>query len=208
MKQAYKRAQHGVFVMAIVGAFLAGALLNPFTQADADTPAQGGAGNIVLEVSSIGTSSNPILVYESPDATSTVIVRLLWGDRVLWTGEETTDSNNNRWVKIYLPEGVAGWSPWNAFAQPSPFLNWVAVYTTPGMDIGKTIRITNDGNAANFRQNPGIQATRIRKLTAGETLTVIGGPYQTQYYIWWKLADSTGTEGWLVDVQNWFEVQP
>jgi SH3-like domain-containing protein len=69
------------------------------------------------------------------------------------------------------------------------------------------VTVTAEGAGANLRSAPSVRAERLRALQAGEVLTVIGGPYQNEYFIWWRYRDASGAEGWVVDIQRWFTVQ-
>lgn len=164
--------------------------------------------NQVFEMSSAVTVDNPVYIYEQPDLTATQVDRLLWGDRVLWRGTEQQDGAGNRWIYVSLSEGVSGWMIGNPadvtsgrIAISSP------TYTTPGIALGAEVVVTADGDGANFREGPSVGAERIRPLIAGEELTVIGGPYQNELFVWWRFSDADGGEGWVVDIDGWMAAQ-
>ncbi len=48
----------------------------------------------------------------------------------------------------------------------------------------------------NFRQDASTGAKIIRTLGEGEVLQVTDGPVSANDFIWWKLKDPNGTEGW------------
>jgi SH3-like domain-containing protein len=197
--------------LLLVIAFAAGMVFNYFQHAQADAPQQDdatgmGYNNTVYEVSSAGTPDNPVIVHQEMSPNSPPVRNLLWGDRVLFRNNERFDQDGDRWVEVYTAEGDRGWMIANLLApNPVVFIS-ESDYTTPGIERNVTVTVTQDGDAANFRQEPSVQADRIRKLQAGESLTVIGGPYQAEYFIWWQLRDSTGVEGWLVDIEGWLSV--
>lgn len=198
-----------VFALFIMGAFVAGMFVNPFRPVEADTAPREGFTNQVLEVSAAATRANPVTVYEDPDANSPVLDTLLWGDRVLWRGAEQTDAAGNRWIEVAIAEGFQGWMIANlSDLQEGRLLISVAVYTTAGTRVGSSVTITEAGNLANLRELPSVTSTRLRKVQTAETFTVVAGPYQNEYYIWWKLRDAAGVEGWMVDIEGWFTVNP
>lgn len=204
-KPAVKRA---VFAGLIVIAFLAGTMVNNWRAVQAE-PNRDGFSNQIIEISSGVTRDNPVVVYTLPDVTSQKIDTLLWGDRVLYRGVEQTDPAGVRWRQVDLAEGVTGWI--TASLEDLNAKRLVisdAVFTTPSIGVGVSFTVAADGAGANLRENPSVAANRVRKLTAGETLTVIAGPYQAEYFIWWQVQDASGAIGWVVDIQAWFTIVP
>ncbi|MCQ3929035.1 MAG: hypothetical protein DPW16_01130 [Chloroflexi bacterium] len=196
--------KRAVFALVIVAAFLAGTVANQFQAAQAE-PNRDGFSNQIIEISSGVTRDNPVVVYALPDSTSQKLDTLLWGDRVLYRGIEQTDPAGVRWRQVDLAEGITGWITASLDdLNTKRLVISDAVFTTPGIGVGVTITVAADGAGANLRENPTVGATRVRKLTAGETLTVVAGPYQAEYFVWWQVQDASGAMGWVVDVQAWF----
>ncbi|MBI5929354.1 MAG: SH3 domain-containing protein [Chloroflexi bacterium] len=196
--------KRAVFAVIIVAAFLAGTVVNQFRTVQAE-PNREGFSNQIIEISSSVTPDNPVVVYTLPDPTSLKIDTLLWGDRVLYRGVEQTDPAGVKWRQVDLAEGVTGWITASLDDFNTKRLVFGdAVFTTPGIGVGTTITVSADGAGANLRENPSVAATRVRKLTAGEVLTVVAGPYQAEYFVWWQVQDASGALGWVVDVQSWF----
>jgi hypothetical protein len=204
-KQSVKRA---ALALVIVGAFFSGMVANHLRTAQAE-PARDGLNNQIIEVSSGATAVNPVVVYALPDDGSTPVDTLLWGDRVLWRGVEQTDTDGVRWREVDLAEGVTGWITASLDdLNNNRLIIGDALFTTPTIRVGATVTVTESGTGANFRENPSVAANRVRKLTAGESLTVVGGPYQAEYFIWWQFQDASGATGWVVDIIDWFTVAP
>lgn len=200
-----------VTFLMIVVAFAAGMAANQLHFAKAE-PRQDAYANQVLEILAGGS---PTGIYSQPNPTdpnTTQLDVVLWGDRVLWDGVTSQqDSGGNRWIKVSIAEGQTGWMVANIADVNVKLKISTAVYTTPGIAIGKTITVTQAGDNANFRTEPTVipgAANRIRGVTAGETLTVLAGPYQAEYFIWWQFQDASGQQGWIVDIEDWFQVNP
>ncbi len=196
-------------VMLVLVAFVAGVAVNHLRMAQADT-SNDGYSNQIIEILQAGS---PAGVYSQPDLTDTQQVDvLLWGDRVMWDGAtQQTDTAGNRWIKVSIAEGVSGWIIANLADVNVKLKVSSATYTTPGMEIGKTVTVTATGDQANFRSGATVLPGRdniVRLVNAGETLTIVGGPYQAQYFVWWQYQDAAGQTGWIVDIEGWFQVNP
>jgi serine/threonine protein kinase len=159
-----------------------------------------GLDGVVLEVTEAGDDLN---VRTAPALNAGIIDRLFWGDRVLWTGEESY-ADGYTWYHVFFYGGLEGYiayrSEWLVTRDPDQ--------TTPGAMVGKTIRITRDGDESHLRTQPSILNSReVQLLHEGDTLTIIGGPIYGDYYLWWELRLPDGRTGWLVDVPGWWTVQ-
>lgn len=205
-KHSVKRA---ALALVIVVAFCSGMVANHLRTAQAE-PARDGLNNQILEISSGATADNPVVVYALPVVdTAAIVDTLLWGDRVLWRGVEQTDAAGVRWREVDLAEGVTGWITASLEdLNNNRLIIGDALFTTPTIRVGATVTVTESGAGANFRENPSVAANRVRKLTAGESLTVVSGPYQAEYFIWWQFQDASGATGWVVDIIDWFTVAP
>ncbi len=194
----------------VVAAFVAGIVVSTqLNLVQADT-SNDGYSNQIIEILEAGS---PTGVYSQPDATSssTQQVDLLrWGDRVMWDGlTSSTDASGNRWIRVAIGEGVTGWMIANLADNGVKLKISSPIYTTPSMDVGKSVVVTQAGHHANFRTDPTTIPGRnniIRLVEAGETLVVVGGPYQAEYFVWWQYQDADGQRGWIVDIESWFEV--
>lgn len=76
---------------------------------------------------------------------------------------------------------------------------------TGGIAVGSKVRIFDTGpTGLNFRKSPSRGADKIRSLPEGNVYEVVGGPTQSEGYIWWQIKDPTdGTVGW--GVQNYLQ---
>lgn len=194
--------------LLLVAGFMMGTAFDSQAPQAAESALYDSYNNQVIEISSAASPDDPVWVYEEPDPDSAQVDRLLWGDRVLWRGTEQQDANDNRWIYVGLSEGVSGWMQANLTDVSSGrLLISDATYTTPGIELGATVTVSPDGAAANFRAAPSVSAENQRKVQAGETLTVVGGPYQNELFIWWQYEDAEGNTGWIVDIQGWLTVQ-
>ncbi len=159
-----------------------------------------GLDGLVLEVTEAGSDLN---VRTAPGLSAGIIDRLYWGDRVLWKGEQTY-ADGFTWYHVLLYGGLDGYiayrSDWLVTRDPTQ--------TTPGAMVGKTIRITRDGDESHLRTQPSaLNGREVQLLREGDTLTIIGGPIYGDYYLWWEMRLSDGRTGWLVDVPGWWTVQ-
>lgn len=153
----------------------------------------------VLEVTQAGS---PLTAFAGVSRASDELDDLLWGDRVLWTGNRI-NNETLPWLEVTLGSGATAYvvETSGALTVRNPG------YQTPGLDVGDTIRITQAGDRMNLRTDTSTYSELIRALLAGDTMTVIGGPVYSEYYIWWQLRLPTGETGWAVDVPGWFQVQ-
>jgi hypothetical protein len=122
---------------------------------------------------------------------------------------QQNDELGNRWIKVSLAEGLSGWIIANLQDQDVKLKGSEATYTTPDLEVGKSVTVTQQGDHANFRSEADVVPGRdniIRFVEAGEVLTVVGGPFQSQYFIWWQYQDASGQRGWIVDIEGWFAV--
>lgn len=154
----------------------------------------------VLEVTEAGSGLN---ARSAPNLDGRSLYLLEWGDRVLWTGS-TASADGYTWyeVKIYgnRTAYIAYRPDWIGPRDPSQ--------TAPNIAIGKTIRITPDGDDTHLRDRPSVINSReVQRLRTGDTLTVIGGPTYSEYFLWWELRLPDGRTGWAVDVPAWWQVQ-
>ncbi len=200
----------GVPVALVVLGFMAGLVYQDMSQPTdvAESALYDGGTNQIIQMGPSVTTDNPVYVYTSASTGGEAVDRLLWGDRVLYRGTNTTDAQGNQWFAVSLAEGVSGWMIVNGTDISSGrFLSVSPIYTTPGLGVGSSVAVTAEGAGANFRTDPSVSGERNRGLQAGETLTVSAGPYQNEYSIWWQLTDSEGNSGWVVDIEGWLAVQ-
>jgi hypothetical protein len=85
--------------------------------------------------------------------------------------------------------------------------------TTPANQLGvigvgvRVMVVNTGGNGLNFRREPSVNAERIRRLPDGTIYEVVGGPQESQGFVWWQLRDpADGTIGW--GVQNYLQPAP
>jgi hypothetical protein len=186
--------------IALVGlAFVLGMLLaTPYDATHADFLSRDGYNNLVLEITQAGAG---LKARAEPSTAARELDTLLWGDRVLWTGQ-ATNADGYRWLRVAIGDGRTAWivdvSGWTVEIDP--------VYTTPDMGRGAVVRITQAGDASHCRMLPSSASTEYETMSAGDQMTVIGGPYQAEYWIWWQYRLGNGFECWIVDVPGWIAV--
>jgi dipeptidyl aminopeptidase/acylaminoacyl peptidase len=81
-------------------------------------------------------------------------------------------------------------------------ITWAPV---PNLEIGKQYTITELATFLNLRTGPSLDAKILEKLPAGEVVTVLDGYVDANDYYWWKIQTQDGTEGWAVEVANWYK---
>jgi dipeptidyl aminopeptidase/acylaminoacyl peptidase len=81
-------------------------------------------------------------------------------------------------------------------------ITWALV---PNLAIGKQYTITELGAFLNLRTEPSLDAKILEKLPAGEVVTVLDGYVDADDYYWWKIRTQDNTEGWAVEVANWYK---
>ncbi len=154
----------------------------------------------VLEVTEEGNSLN---VRSSPStASGTKIDTILWGDRVLWTGN-TVQGDGFTWYEVILYSNRTAYIVADArYTTPRD-----PSQTTPGIHVGAQIRITHDGDDTHLRNGTSvIHSGEVQTLYENDTLVVIGGPSYAEYFLWWGLRLPDGRTGWAVDVPGWWVV--
>lgn len=68
--------------------------------------------------------------------------------------------------------------------------------TGAAFSSGEEVVITEP---VNLRPNPTTEGEPIEVLDADSTLTIIGGPEESESYIWWEVATADGTTGWVAE---------
>lgn len=81
-------------------------------------------------------------------------------------------------------------------------VSWAPV---PNLEIGKQYATTELGAFLNLRVEPSLNGKILSKLSAGEVITVLDGYIDVDDYYWWKIRTQDGTEGWAVEVANWYK---
>ena len=82
-------------------------------------------------------------------------------------------------------------------------LAWAPV---PNLQAGIEYIITRSGANLNIRSEPSLQGEVLEKLHAEEVITVLDGYVDADDYYWWKIRAQDGTEGWAVEVANWYKL--
>jgi len=155
-----------------------------------------GYSNTIIEVSEEGSG---LVVRYSPSVNAGEIETLLWGDRVLWLGNRISAEGRN-WLEVVVGSGNIGWIE----DIPGATFENNAFYTTPGLRVGDVITVLPEGSGANLRDYPSTYQERVKVLRTNDQLTVIGGPYQAEFQMWWQLEASDGSIGWVIDIPNWY----
>jgi WD40 repeat protein len=68
--------------------------------------------------------------------------------------------------------------------------------------------ITREGDNLNLRMGPSLREQVLKILRAGQWFTVIEGPELADGFIWWKIKLVDGTEGWIVEMPDWYANPP
>lgn len=182
--------------------FIAIVVFSVWNFAAAGVPESGredGDFNAVMEITESGS---PITSYTSASLGSAEVETLFWGDRVLWTGNSLLQ-DDIEWREIFLGDGSIAWI--QVFPNAVNLVN--AFYTTPGVRIGEQIRVLPDGSGANLRTEPSTYVGRVRQTSTGDVMTVVDGPYQAEFHMWWLVQYPNGDSGWLIDIAEWYEVE-
>ncbi|CAG0973632.1 serine/threonine-protein kinase PpkA [Anaerolineae bacterium] len=163
-------------------------------------PGEGGEAQVfkvdgtILEVTEAGTR---LIARTTPSRSARQLDLLLVGDRILWKGIRV-----DGYLEVYLGDGS------KAYVTDDP--SYVAEVNlsdmTPNLRVGAFIRITAEGNGMHMRTNTSVHAQEVLTLRANQTLEVIGGPKQAEYYLWWQLRLPDGRTGWAVNVPHWWRV--
>lgn len=188
-----------VVLALIAAAFVLGIVLGaPHTASHAQNAPRQAFDNQVYEVTAAGAG---LRVRDSASDSANTIKQLYWGDRVLWAGTET-NAEGARWLQVAIRDGRTGWiKDTPGWTTPAS-----AVYTTPGIGPGALVSVTTQGDGAHCREQPSADTLEIRALKSGDSLSVIGGPYQSEYWVWWQYDLGGGVSCWVIDIPGWITV--
>ncbi len=75
----------------------------------------------------------------------------------------------------------------------------------PNLEIGRQYTIAELGALLNLRAEPSLRGEILKKLPAGEVITILEGFIDADDYYWWKIRTQDETEGWAVEVANWYQ---
>lgn len=141
-------------------------------------------------------------VRAAADESSDTVATLFPGDRVGWDGT-LEEAGGIQWAKVTTYDGSTGYLLFdgNFVAQIDPRK------VTAGIFISKTLEVLSAGDGANLRENFDTSSTRIQTVEEGAKLEVIGGPEFADYFVWWQVRLTDGTEGWIADHPTWFNVE-
>lgn len=73
--------------------------------------------------------------------------------------------------------------------------------------IGENYTITEAGANLNLRSSPSTQSEVLKKIQAGDTITILEGPSDMEDYYWWKIRTLDGIEGWVVEIAAWYQLE-
>jgi hypothetical protein len=81
-------------------------------------------------------------------------------------------------------------------------LQWISV--PQPFAPGSVYTITSGGAYLNLRAQPALDGKVLKVLPAGEAITILEGPTQAGGYTWWHMRARDGTDGWAVDIPDWY----
>lgn len=141
-------------------------------------------------------------VRTAADESSDTVATLFPGDRVGWDGT-LEEAGGIQWAKVTTYDGSTGYLLFdgNFVAQIDPRK------VTAGIFINKTLEVLSAGDGANLRENFDTASPRLQTVEEGAKLEVIGGPEFADYFVWWQVRLTDGTEGWIADHPTWFNVE-
>jgi hypothetical protein len=151
--------------------------------------------DIVLEV-----DTATIDVYGSASMGGGALYPIVRGNRILWNGKAVRGADGRNWLQVYLVDRrESGWiSPDNATLYQTDTFR-----VTPGMEVGATAQLAQPAElygTARLRRTGSADAGHvIGSLPAGSSVTVTDGPVFNQLQTFWKVKNSTGLEGWIID---------
>ncbi|MBI5931053.1 MAG: protein kinase [Chloroflexi bacterium] len=142
-----------------------------------------------------------IQVRSEATESSETVATLFPGDRVSWAGTLEQDGDY-RWAKVTTYDNSEGYILFdgNFVRQVDPR------EVTAGIFVSKTVEVMPPGDGANLRQTFDTASTRVQTVDKGTKMEVIGGPEYADYFVWWQVRLEDGTEGWIADHPDWFEV--
>ena len=81
-------------------------------------------------------------------------------------------------------------------------LQWISIPYP--FALGSVYSITAAGANLNLRAQPALDGQVLKLLLTGEEITILEGPTLADGYTWWRMRAKDGTEGWAVDIPDWY----
>ncbi len=103
-------------------------------------------------------------------------------------------------VRVLQPYGVVPTSVPTTIVPPP-------ISSNPTLFVGGTAVVTTDGNNLNARQQATTTARIVAVYQTGESLNIVGGPFENEGFVWWQVdtqfgpawvAEGTATENWII----------
>jgi Tol biopolymer transport system component len=69
---------------------------------------------------------------------------------------------------------------------------------------GDLYTISEAGADLNLRAEPALTGDVLRKLQAGDIVTILDGPVDADGYTWWQVQAEDGSTGWAVNIPEWY----
>ncbi len=154
-----------------------------------------------LRVLQIGPNHRAPDVRTEASNTSSLIITLSNGDRLLWDGRLIANEGLS-WAIVTTYDGRTGY----IIYRPDWITELNPRTTTPGIAIDRTVRVSSSGNLTALRTSPDISASTLFAIPSGTTMTVSDGPVFQDYFVWWQFDLANGTRGWMPDRPGWFAV--
>ncbi len=105
---------------------------------------------------------------------------------------------------VYVVDSLSGALVFRVYPPPQSFqiITWISIPhpCTPG----KIYNITENGADLNLRDSPSLNGTVVKQLKPNDMVTVLDGLIRADGYTWWKLQTEGGTEGWAVNIPEWY----
>lgn len=140
----------------------------------------------------IFSPSEPSAVVPTPTATVNIIqnqpTQAPTAQQTL-TSEDTTPTRQVLpELPTFTPTAVAVTTPTGEPTQAPP----------AEMVVGAKVSVTGtNGAGLNMRSGAGTANARVKTLSDGTEVEIIGGPKDANGYTWWQIRDSAGTTGWV-----------
>ena len=132
-------------------------------------------------------SGNTVNLRTGPDINFSVVRRLIFGELLMLLGR----LSDNTWLYVKTSDGQEGWIKTTWIDLAGVNIDYHPI-TTPSPPPEKTVKVS--GNTVNLRTGPGTYFLKVRRLTFGELLILLG---RLSDNTWLYVKTSDGQEGWI-----------
>ena len=120
-------------------------------------------------------------------------------------------SPDGKWIAFDQSDGIYLVHPDGGLPQKLVDIHASYIYqwiTIPrALTPGDSYSITNAGADLNLRNAPLLTSEVLKILQPGDSITTLGDFTYSNGYVWWRVREQDGIEGWAEDIPEWYAPQ-